>query len=54
MKNEILYKMGHDNRLWRCLSTTEAQKVMKELHEGVVTKHFAIDITNRKMLDVRY
>jgi hypothetical protein len=54
MKIEILYRMGHDNRLKRCLSTIEAQKVMKELHEGVVRKHFAIEITNKKILDARY
>jgi len=36
------------------LSTTEVSKVMKELHEGVVKGHFAIEITNKKMLDARY
>jgi hypothetical protein len=34
MKNDVLYRMGQDNRLNMCLSTIEAQKVMKELHEG--------------------
>jgi hypothetical protein len=54
MKNEILYRMGHDNTLRRCLSTIEASKVMKELHEGIVRGHFAIEITNKKMLNARY
>jgi hypothetical protein len=45
MKNEVLYKMGQDNRLRRCMSTIEAQKVMKELHEGAVGGHFATRIT---------
>jgi hypothetical protein len=27
---------------------------MKELHEGIVRGHFAIEIKNKKMLDVRY
>jgi hypothetical protein len=54
MKNEILYKMGHDNKLKRCLPTIEALKVMKELQEGIVRGHFAIEITNKKMLDARY
>jgi hypothetical protein len=42
MKN---VKMGQDKRLKRCLSTIEAQKVMKELHEGAVGGHFATKIT---------
>jgi hypothetical protein len=28
--------------------------VMKELHEGPLGGHFAIEITQRKILDVRY
>jgi hypothetical protein len=34
MKNDVLYRMGQDNRLKRCLSTIKTQKVMKELHKG--------------------
>jgi hypothetical protein len=34
LKNGELYKMGQINRLQRCLTITEAQMVMKELHEG--------------------
>ncbi len=40
MKNDVLYKMGQDNILKRCLSTIEAHKVMKELHEGTLRGHF--------------
>jgi hypothetical protein len=40
--------------LKRCLSTTKAQKVMKELHEGTIGGHFAIKITDKKILDARY
>jgi hypothetical protein len=54
MKNEVLYIMGQDNKLRRCLSTIEAQKVMKELHEGTVRRHFAIEITHKKILNVAY
>jgi hypothetical protein len=28
--------MGQDNKLCKCLTTLEAQIVLKELHEGVV------------------
>jgi hypothetical protein len=40
--------MGQDNKLRRCLTTSEAQIVLKELHEGVATRHFVTDITTRK------
>jgi GGDEF domain-containing protein len=44
MKNDVLCRMGQDNMLRRCLSTTEAQKVMKELHKGTIGEHFPIEI----------
>ncbi len=46
--------MGQDNRLFRCLTTLEAQIVLKELHEGVVGGHFAIDINAKKIIDANY
>jgi len=54
LKNGELYKMGQDNRLQQCLTTIEAQMVMKELHEGPLGGHFVIKITQRKILDVGY
>jgi len=33
LKNDELYRMGQDNRLWRYLTTIETQMVMRELHE---------------------
>jgi hypothetical protein len=39
--------MGKDNKPQRCLTTMEAQMVMKELHEGSSKGH-------RKVLDVGY
>jgi len=45
--------MGQDNRLRRCLTIIEAQMVMKELH-GPSRRHFAIEITQRKILDAKY
>jgi hypothetical protein len=35
LKNGELYKMGQDNKLWRCLITTKTQMGMRELHEGL-------------------
>jgi len=37
-----------------CLTTLEAQIILKELHEGVVRGHFTIDIIVKKIMDVRY
>jgi hypothetical protein len=54
LKNGELYRMGQDNRLRRCLTTTEAQMVMKELYEGPLGRHFATKITHKKMLDAGY
>ncbi len=36
------------------MTTLEAQIVLKELNERVVGRHFAIDITVKKILDVGY
>jgi hypothetical protein len=49
-----LYKMGQDNKLQWCLTTTKTQMVMRGPHEGPLGHHFALEITHRKILDVRY
>ncbi len=49
-----MYIMGQDNRLRWCLSTIIAHKVMKELHEGTIGRHFVIKITQKKILNVGY
>jgi len=54
MKNDVLYIMGQDNILRQCLVTTKVQKVIKELHDGIVRGHFIIEITHKKSLDVGY
>jgi hypothetical protein len=46
--------MRHDNRLKQHMSTTKAQKVMKELHEGRAGGHFVTEITPKKIMDARY
>jgi hypothetical protein len=46
--------MGQDNKMRRCLTTSKAHIVLKELHEGVVGGHFIINITTKKILDARY
>ncbi len=49
-----MYKVGQDNKMCRCLTTSEAHIVLKELCEGVVGGHFVIDITEKKILDAGY
>ncbi len=49
-----MYKVGQDNKMHRCLITSEAHIVLKELHEGVAKGHFVIDIITKKILDVGY
>jgi hypothetical protein len=46
--------MGQDNIMRRCLTTTKAQMVMKELHERPLRAHFVTKIKKMKMLDVGY
>jgi hypothetical protein len=50
----ILYRVGQDNKMCRCLITSEAHIVLKELHEGMAKGHFATNITTNKIMDARY
>ncbi len=54
LKEGTMYKMGQNNKMRRCLTTSNAQIILKELHEGVVGGHFAADITTKKILDAHY
>jgi beta-glucanase (GH16 family) len=46
--------MSQNNKLQQCLTTTKAHMVMRELHEGPSRGHFAIEVTHKKIFDVRY
>jgi hypothetical protein len=54
IKVGIMYRMGEDNKLHRCLIASQAHIILKELDEGVIRRHFAIDITTKKILNVGY
>ncbi len=54
LKNGELNRMGQNNRLQQCLTTTKTQMVMKESHEGPSRRHFVTEIMQRKILDVGY
>jgi hypothetical protein len=49
-----MYRMGQDNIMCRYLTTLETQIILKELHEKMVGRHFATDITVNKILDAGY
>jgi hypothetical protein len=34
-KEGIMYRVGQDNKMHKCLTTSKAHIVLKELHEGV-------------------
>jgi hypothetical protein len=38
----------------KCLTTSKAHIVLKELHEGVAGRHFAANIIAKKILDAGY
>jgi hypothetical protein len=54
LKKGIMYKVGQDNKMRKCLTTSKAQIVLKELHEGVAKGYFAVDIITNKILNVGY
>jgi hypothetical protein len=54
LKKGIMYIVGQDNKMRRCLTTSETQFVLKELHEEVAKGHFVADNNVKKILDVRY
>jgi hypothetical protein len=46
----IMYRVGQDNKMCRCLTTSKAHSVFKELHERVVKGHFTTNIIAKKNL----
>jgi hypothetical protein len=54
LKEGIMYRMGQDNKMHRCLTTSKTQIVLKELHERMARRHFVADITAKKILNARY
>jgi hypothetical protein len=51
MKEGIMYRVGQDNRMHRCLTTSKAHVVLKDMHERVVERHFFANIKGKKILD---
>ena len=39
LDGEVLYKKGKDQVLLRCVDSLEANRIVKEIHEGVCETH---------------
>jgi hypothetical protein len=49
-----MYRVGENNIMHRCLTTSKAQIILKELHEGMAEGHFVANIIAKKIIDVGY
>jgi hypothetical protein len=54
LKEGIMYRVGQDNGMCRCLTTLQALIVLKELHEKMVGGYFAANIIAKKILNAGY
>ena len=52
--DDVLFRNNYDYVLLRCLEKTEAEKVMRELHDGPAGGHFRGDTTTHKIFHVGY
>jgi hypothetical protein len=52
--NSVLFQVNYDGVLLRCLEREDADKVMKELHDGPVGGHFVGNTIAHKILGVGY
>jgi hypothetical protein len=51
LKEGIMHRVGQDNKMHRCLTTSKAHVILKDMHEGVVERHFSANINGKKILD---
>jgi hypothetical protein len=52
--NSVLFRINYDGVLLRCLEREDADKVLKELHDGPTGGHFAGNTTAHKILRADY
>lgn len=50
LNNGLLYKMGPDHILRRCVMQEEVRSVLEEAHEALENNHMGPDVTARKVL----
>ena len=54
LNNDVLYKKNHEMVLLRCIDVIEAQKIIKEVHEGSFDTHTNGHTMVRKILRAGY
>jgi len=54
MIGDKLYKRGYDQALLKCLTTEQAQYVMRELHEGICGYNSSARTMTNKILKAGY
>ena len=47
LDEEVLYKKNKDQILLRCVNTSEAKKIVHEIHEGVCGTHTSGHVMER-------
>jgi hypothetical protein len=52
--NSVLFRINYDGVLLRCIEREDAEKVLRELHDGPLGGHFAGNTTSHKILRVGY
>ena len=52
--NSVLFRINYDGVLLICLEREDADKVLKELHDGPASGHFAGNTTAHKILRAGY
>lgn len=52
--NDVLFRKNYDGVLLRCLEQDDAEKVLKDLHDGPAGGHFSGDTTANKVLRAGY
>jgi len=54
LKDEVLYHLGQDLVLQRCLDPKKMPAIMEELHKGIGGSHFFVNIITCKILNAKY
>ena len=54
LSNGILYKRNHDSTLLCCVDKKESEKIIEDMHEGVIGTHSSGNTMATKILRVGY
>ena len=54
LDREVLYKKGKDRILLRCVDINEANKIVREIHDGVYGTHASGHVMARQIMRAGY